>query len=142
MAGMLWVTDREPGVRQLFAELLPDAEVLTPDELRARLALGQRPDGLVIDGTQLLELIPTIRDDLLGLSRMLICTGLPLASLPLRFVSRPTVAALAKPFCVDDLDAAAEWVRGGFDPSPRTPSPSAAVVQRRRPRLMRRLPAR
>jgi hypothetical protein len=142
MAGMLWVTDREPGVRQLFAELLPGAEVLSPDELDSRLAVGQRPDGLVIDGTQLLELHSAIRDDLLALPRLLICTGLPLASLPPRFVSRPTVAALAKPFCVDDLEAATEWVRDGLDPAPRAPSPSTAVVQRRRPRLTRRLPAR
>ena len=30
MAGLLWISDREPLVRQLFSELLPDAEVLTP----------------------------------------------------------------------------------------------------------------
>ena len=51
MAGMLWVSDREPGILDLFAELLPEAEVLAPDELEARLGLRQRPDAMIIDGT-------------------------------------------------------------------------------------------
>jgi hypothetical protein len=111
MAGLLWVTDREPGVRQLWAELLSDAEVLTPDELAARLALGQRPDAIVVDGTQLLELAARLRRTVLGLPRVLICTGLLLASMPMKIVTGPNVAVLAKPFCVDDLEAAVTWLR-------------------------------
>jgi hypothetical protein len=109
---MVWVSDREPGVRDLFAELLPEAEVLTPDELGARTALGQRPDALVIDGTQLMELPAAPRRSLLGLPRVLICTGMMLASLPMKIVRGPNVAVLAKPFCVEDLEAALDWLRG------------------------------
>ena len=109
---MVWVSDREPGVRDLFAELLPEAEVLTPDELGARTALGQRPDALVIDGTQLMELPAARRRSLLGLPRVLICTGMMLASLPMKIVRGPNVAVLAKPFCVEDLEAALDWLRG------------------------------
>jgi hypothetical protein len=58
MAGMLWVSDRERGILDLFGELLPEAEALVPHELETRLSLGQRPDALIIDGTQLLELPP------------------------------------------------------------------------------------
>lgn len=143
MAGMLWVSDRESGVRLLFGELLPDAELLTPEELIDRLALGQRPDGLVIDGTQLLELAPAHRTSLLAAPRVLICTGLLLASLPMELMSGPGVAVLAKPFCVEDLEAGIEWVRGV--PSPLAPDavPFGALVQRRRRRHpRRRLPAR
>jgi len=113
MAGMLWVSDREPGILDLFAELLPEAEVFAPDELEARLGLGQRPDALIIDGTQLLELRAHQRADVLNLPRVLICTGIMLASMPIDLVSSPGVAVLAKPFCVEDLEAAVEWLRGG-----------------------------
>lgn len=132
MAGMLWVTDRDADARLFYGQLLPEAEVLDPDELRARLALGQRPDGLVIDGTQLLELPPDQRAAVLTVPRVLICTGLLLASMPMNLVSGPGVAVLAKPFCVEDLDVAVEWVR----PAPIPPAPEhvpfGVLVQRRR----------
>lgn len=139
---MLWVSDREPGLRTMFAELLPDAEVLAPDELETRLAIGQRPDALVIDGTQLLELPAHLRATVLGLPRVLICTGMLLASMPTNLVSGPGIACLAKPFCIEDLEAAVEWLRG--TPPPPYPSAAslAAIIQRRRPRRLRgRLPA-
>jgi hypothetical protein len=142
MAGMLWITDREPGIRALLGELLPEAELLTPDDLEARLALGQRPDAMIIDGTQLLELPPRDRHALLRLPRVLICTGRLLASLPTNLISGPGVAVLAKPFCVEDLEAAVEWLRGA--PATLAPGgvPMGAVVQGRRPRATRgRLPA-
>jgi hypothetical protein len=112
MAGLVWVSDREPGIRLLFAELVPESEVLEPDELANRLRLGQLPDALVIDGTQLLELPQRIQQRALDLPRVLICTGLSLGGLPPSLVSGPGVALLAKPFCVDDLEAAIEWLRG------------------------------
>ena len=112
MAGMVWVSDREPGVRELFGELLPEAEVLAPDELTARLALGQRPDALVIDGTQLVELGARQRSTILALPRVLICTGLALSALPVKIVTGANVVVLAKPFCVEDLEAALDWLRG------------------------------
>ncbi|MGH2401854.1 MAG: hypothetical protein ACRDE6_04020 [Candidatus Limnocylindria bacterium] len=139
---MLWVSDREPGIRQLFSELLPEAEILEPGELDARLALGQRPDGLIIDGTQLLELPAGQRASLLELPRLLICTGMLLASMPLNIISGPGVAVLAKPFCVEDLEAVADWLRGATGAVPAPSAPFAALVQRRRARPLRgRLPA-
>lgn len=137
MAGMLWVSDRELGVRQLFAELLPEAEILSPDELAARLSLGQRPDALIIDGTQLLELPPAQRTAALDRPRLLVCTGLMLASLPIDLVGGPGVAVLAKPFCIEDLEAAVEWLRGVPGPLPVPSAPFASLVQRRRARPLR-----
>jgi len=133
MAGMIWVSDREPGVRELFAELLPEAEVLNPDELDARTALGQRPDALVIDGTQLMELPARRRHAMLKLPRVLICTGMLLASLPMKIVSGPNVAVLGKPFCVEDLESALDWLR---DPPSASSSSDlvASVLQRPRSR--------
>ena len=138
MAGLLWVSDREPGVRELFAELLPEAEVLMPDELDARMALGQRPDALVIDGTQLLELPARRRSALLALPRVLVCTGMLLASMPMKIVTGPNVAVLAKPFCVDDLEAAVEWLNGPADGPLHVPDSAGALLQR--PRLRRGRP--
>lgn len=138
MAGMLWVSDRERGILDLFRELLPEAEPLVPDELEARLALGQRPDALIIDGTQLLELPPRMRAALLELPRLLICTGIMLASMPMNLIAGPGVAVLAKPFCVEDLEAAVEWVRGAPEPLPAQSVAFSALVQRRRPRRPRR----
>ena len=130
---MIWVSDREPGVRELFAELLPEAEMLTPDELDARTALGQRPDALVIDGTQLMELPARRRRTMLQLPRVLICTGMLLASLPMKIVSGPNVAVLGKPFCVEDLEAALDWLRDA--PSASVASEHvASVLQRPRSR--------
>lgn len=129
VAGLVWVSDREAGVRELFSELLPEAEVILPDELESRIALGQRPDALVIDGTQLLELPARRRSALVALPRILICTGMLLASMPMKMVSGPNVAVLAKPFCVDDLEAAIEWLRGA--PDGTTPAPAMSAVLRR-----------
>jgi hypothetical protein len=142
MAGLLWISDREPGVRQLFADLLPEGEVLTPEEFESRLSLGQQPDAMIIDGTQLLDLSPDHRRRILALPRLLVCTGMLLASMPPAIVSGPGVAVMAKPFCIEDLEAAIEWLRG--TPTPLGPEqvPFGALVQRRRARRMRgRLPA-
>lgn len=114
-AGMstdVWVTDREPAVRDLLHEAVPEAESISPAELQDRLAAGRVPDAIVIDGTQLLELPARQRRTVLGLPRVLICTGLSLPSLPMSLISGPAVAVLAKPFCVEDLEAAVEWLRG------------------------------
>jgi len=131
---MIWVSDREPGVRELFAELLPEAEMLTPDELDARTALGQRPDALVIDGTQLMELPASRRRTMLQLPRVLICTGMLLASLPMKIVSGPNVAVLGKPFCVEDLEAALDWLRDAPSASPASEHVASAL---QRPRSRR-----
>lgn len=142
MTTTLWVSDREAGVRDLFAELLPEAEILNPAELTSRLTDGRRPDALIIDGTQLLELPPAVRSSLLQLPRLLICTGILLASMPMNLISGPGVTVLAKPFCMEDLEAAVEWLRG-VPTSLAVPSiPFPAIVQRRRARPLRgRLPA-
>ena len=142
MAGMVWVSDREPGILLLFSALLPEAEALAPDELEARLRLGQLPDSMIIDGTQLLDLPARARATILDLPRVLICTGRLLASLPTSLISSPGVAMLAKPFCIEDLEAAVEWLRGAPGGLPTPSVPFNAIVQRRRPRRVRgRLPS-
>ncbi len=115
MAVRIWISDREAAVRELIGELVPEAEIVMPAELQSRLSAGLAPDALVIDGTQLLELPARQRRSVLALPRVLICTGLSLPSLPMSLISGPAVAVLAKPFCVEDLDAAVEWLRGTRD---------------------------
>lgn len=141
MAGLIWISDRDPSVRAFFADVVPEAEILTPDELSARLSLGQRPDALVVDGTQLLELPSAERASVVELRRVLICTGMLLGSMPPNLVSGPGVAILAKPFCVEDLEAAIDWLRDAprarLDISP----PMATFLDRPR-RSRRRQPAR
>ena len=110
--GTIWVTDREPGIRLLFGELLPEADLLYPHEFLQRLRTDRRPDALVIDGTQLLELAELRRAELLALPRVLICTGLSLTSIPMSQVAGPGVSVPAKPFCVEDLEVVIEWLRG------------------------------
>ena len=133
MRGTIWVTDREPGIRLLFGELLPDADLLDPDELRRRLRTDARPDALIIDGTQLLELPARQRAELLALPRVLICTGLSLTSIPMSVVAGHGVSVLAKPFCVDDLEVAIEWLRGAPGERP-APDPLLAFDAARRRR--------
>jgi hypothetical protein len=133
MRGTIWVTDREPGIRLLFGELLPEADLLDPDELLRRLLADGRPDALIIDGTQLLELPAGQRADLLTLPRVLVCTGLSLTSIPMSLVAGPGVSVLAKPFCVEDLEVAIEWLRGvPSAPAAPDPLPSIDAARRRR----------
>jgi hypothetical protein len=112
MTSMIWVSDRQQGMRELLGELVPLAEALDPQEIRARLDEGDRPAGLVIDGTQLYELAPDQRAAVLKLPRVLICTGLSLVGLPADLFDLPNVAILAKPFAIDDLESALAWVIG------------------------------
>jgi len=127
MRGTIWVTDREPGVRLLFGELMPEAELLDPHDLLDRLRTDRRPDALVIDGTQLLELPGRRRAELLALPRVLVCTGLSLTSIPMSLVAGPGVSVLAKPFCVEDLETAIEWLRSPSGP-PSSPDPLPAIT--------------
>jgi hypothetical protein len=138
VTGAIWVTDREPGIRVLFGELIAEAEVLDPAELEGRLAIGLRPEALVIDGTQFLALSAAHRRELQALPRLLICTGMPLGSLPMELVAGPGVAILGKPFCVEDLEAAVSWLRDGLAADPSVGAPVATLVQRRRLRAVRR----
>lgn len=131
MRGTIWVTDREPGIRLLFGELMPEADLLDPRELIRRLDNQERPGALVVDGTQLLELSPRQRADLLGLPRVLVCTGLSLTSIPMSLIAGSGVSVLAKPFCVEDLDVAIEWLRS-VPPEPAPPGPVASATARRR----------
>lgn len=133
MRGTIWVTDREPGIRLLFGEFLPEAELIDPDELLRRLRTDARPDALVVDGTQLLELPARQRANVLALPRVLICTGLSLTSIPMSVVAGHGVSVLAKPFCVDDLEVAIEWLRGAPARRP-APDPLLAFDAARRHR--------
>lgn len=140
MAGLIWISDRDPGMRAFFGDVMPEAEVVLPDELEARLALGQRPDALIVDGTQLLQLPPGQRASVLELRRVLICTGMLLASMPLNLVSGPGIASLAKPFCVEDLEAAMDWLRDSPRARLAVSQPMATFLDRPR-RSRRRQPA-
>ena len=142
MSATVWVSDRDAGVRRMFGELLAEADVLAPEELEQRLAAGGRPDAIVIDGTQLLELDPRQRLTVLARPRVLVCTGLLLASMPMNLISGPGVAVLAKPFCVEDLEAAVEWVRGAPARLRTERLPLGALIARRRSRAGRAMPAR
>lgn len=137
MTGAIWVSDREPGIRELFGDLIAESEVLDPAELEGRLAIGLSPDALVIDGTQYLELHEGLRRNLTTVPRLLICTGISLSSLPMDVVPGPGVAVLAKPFCVDDLEAAIDWLRDGATSAPESGARLGTIVQRRRPRTTR-----
>ena len=132
MRGTIWVTDREPGIRLLFGELLPEADLLDPDELLRRLLADGRPDALIIDGTQLLELPAGQRAGLLTLPRVLVCTGLSLTSIPMSLVAGPNVSVLAKPFCVEDLEVAIEWLRGASSVQAPAAVPILDAARRRR----------
>ena len=132
MRGTIWITDREPGIRLLFGELMPEAEVIDPDGLIRRLRLPGRPEALVIDGTQLLGLSARQRSALLALPRVLICTGLSLTSIPMSLVAGPNVSVLAKPFCVEDLEVAIEWLRGASSVQAPAAVPILDAARRRR----------
>lgn len=141
MPGVTWISDRDADIRRFFAEVVPDAEVMAPAELTVRLRAGMRPTGLVIDGTQLLALPVRLHRAVIALPRLLVCTGLSLVGLPAELHRRQNVIVLAKPFCIEDLEAALEWLtdaRVRLDPSGRMPRRLAPVPMQ--PAPQRRVP--
>lgn len=139
MPGVTWISDRDADIRRFFAEVVPDAEVMAPAELTVRLRAGMRPTGLVIDGTQLLALPVRLHRAVIALPRLLVCTGLSLVGLPAELHRRQNVIVLAKPFCIEDLEAALEWLTDApvhLDPAGRMPRRVVPVAMDR-PRVRR-----
>ncbi|HET8571167.1 MAG TPA: hypothetical protein VFN14_04695 [Candidatus Limnocylindria bacterium] len=108
MAG-LWLCDADDGIRELYAELAPHGELLTPEELVQRLDAGERPTGLLVDSALFDGLAPDVVALILGLPRVAVCTGRP-AELDelLGSTARPRI--VEKPFELEAFDRTLAWL--------------------------------
>lgn len=124
----IWLVDDDPAFRDLTAEVAREAAIavvnLSAEAFVARPRLPL-PDGAMLDGVVL------SREDserfLIGVPRIVICTGLEYAALRARWTRHPHVRVLLKPFQLGDLDAALRWLAGsdekaGWQAQPRQSS--------------------
>lgn len=106
----LWLSDTDDGIRELYADLAPHGQLLTPEQLAERLDAGERPASLLIDGASLQRLPADIVDVILGLPRLAVCTGR--SSEIAETVSRAGQRArvLEKPFSLEDFELLLDWL--------------------------------
>lgn len=110
----IWLVDDDPAFRDLTADVARDASIAVINLSAEAFAAQPRvplPDGAMLDGVVL------SRDEserfLIGVPRIVICTGLEYAELRARWTHHPHVRVLLKPFQLGDLDAALRWLAGG-----------------------------
>ena len=108
----LWLCDQDDGIRDLYADLVQRALLLTPEELIERLDGGERPSGLVIDDVTLLALAPDLQRLLLALPRIAVCTSGASEVRPMLDVADTRARIIEKPFSLDDFEGVIGWLIG------------------------------
>ena len=130
----IWLVDDDPGFRELTAAVAREASIavvnLSAESFAAQVGLPL-PDGAMLDGV-VLSLEESERF-LIGVPRIVICTGLEYAELRASWTHHPHVRVLLKPFQLGDLDCALRWLAGGdedagWQAQPRQPLSAAAAA--------------
>jgi len=110
----IWLVDDDPAFRDLTADVAREASIavvnLSAEAFVTELRLPL-PDGAMLDGVVLSR--EESERFLIGVPRIVICTGLEYAELGARWTHHPHVRVLLKPFQLGDLDAALRWLAGG-----------------------------
>lgn len=106
----LWLCDTDDGIRDLYADLAPHAELLTPAQLVERLDSGQRPGGLLIDGATLRGLAPDLLRLTLELRRVAVCTGRASDVQELIGAAVEHARIIEKPFALDEFERMLDWL--------------------------------
>lgn len=109
MAG-LWLCDTDDAIRDLYADLAPRAELLTPVQLVERLDSGERPGGLLIDGASLRSLAPDLLQLTLELPRVAVCTGRASDVQVLIGTASQRTRIIEKPFALDEFERVLGWL--------------------------------
>ena len=115
-APTIWLVDDDPAFRDLTAAVADEASIavvnLTAEAFAAQVRLPL-PDGAMLDGVVLSR--EESERFLIGVPRIVICTGLGYAELRARWTHHPHVRVLLKPFQLGDLEAALRWLAGGHE---------------------------
>lgn len=125
----IWMVDDDQGFRDLSSAAALDAGIdvvnISTQELIKRRG-DALPDGAMLDGAILSG--PQADEMLLGIPRIVICTGRDYMEIAQRWTVHPHVRVLLKPMGLDAFQDAIRWLAGGDDnsswPTPRpTPRP-------------------
>jgi hypothetical protein len=126
----IWLVDDDPGFRDLTAHVAREASIAVFNLSAEAFAAQPRlplPDGAMLDGVVLSR--AESERFLIGVPRIVICTGLEYAELRARWTHHPHVRVLLKPFQLGDLEAALRWLAGDDEElgwqsrPPSSPSP-------------------
>lgn len=101
------------GFRDLTAHVAREASIAVFNLSAEAFAAQPRlplPDGAMLDGVVLSR--AESERFLIGVPRIVICTGLEYAELRARWTHHPHVRLLLKPFQLGDLEAALRWLAG------------------------------
>jgi hypothetical protein len=105
----LWLPDADEAIRQLYRDVVSNAEVLAPDDLLLRLDSGERPAALIVDGRTLEGLPPDGRAIIFGTPRLAVCSG-AVGDLQVILHAAIDVRILQKPFSIDEFEAIVDWL--------------------------------
>ena len=126
---VIWMVDDDQSFRDLSSAAALDAGIdvvnISTEELIERHG-EVLPDGAMLDGAILTGL--QADEMLLGIPRIVVCTGRDYMEIAERWTVHPHVRVLLKPMGLDAFQDAIRWLAGSDDnsswPTPRpTPSP-------------------
>lgn len=121
---IIWMVDDDESFRDLSRAVAYEAGIdvvnMGADELIERYG-DALPDGAMLDGSILTG--PQADEMLLGIPRIVICTGRDYLEIAERWTVHPHVRVLLKPMGLDAFQDAIRWLAGADDnsswPSPR-----------------------
>lgn len=121
---VIWMVDDDQSFRDLSSAAALDAGIdvvsITTEELVKRRG-DALPDGAMLDGAILTG--PQADAMLLGIPRIVVCTGRDYMEIAQRWTVHPHVRVLLKPMGVDAFQDAIRWLAGADDnsswPTPR-----------------------
>ena len=115
---IVWMVDDDEAFRGLSSAAALDASVnvvnMSTVEF-ARRADDPLPDGAMLDGTALTG--PRAEELLVGIPRIVICTGRAYKEIAERWTVHPHVRVLLKPMGMDEFQDAIRWLAGADDGS-------------------------
>lgn len=115
---VIWMVDDDEAFRGLSSAAALDASVnvvnMSTVEF-ARRVDDPLPDGAMLDGTALTG--PRAEELLVGIPRIVICTGRAYKEIAARWTVHPHVRVLLKPMGMDEFQDAIRWLAGADDSS-------------------------
>lgn len=121
---VIWMVDDDESFREMSGAAAHDAGInvvnISTDDLIKRFG-DALPDGAMLDGSVLTG--PQADEMLVGIPRIVICTGRDYPQIAERWTVHPHVRVLLKPMGLDAFQDAIRWLAGADDnsswPSPR-----------------------
>ena len=123
---VVWMVDDDRTFRDLSDQVAIEAEIAVVtmgiEELAIRRRTHALPAGIMLDGSVLST--TDAEQMLMGIPRIVICTGRDFASIAENWTHHPNVRVLLKPMALEHFERAIRWMAGEDDSSSwTTPEP-------------------